>query len=96
MINTTIYCLLDPETFEVKYVGRTKHTIASRLSRHCAKSKGNNGGLCYWISTLKLKGLKPLIFALALVPEKQGSSFEKKWIQFYNDRGYYLFNLNNL
>lgn len=95
MRNTTIYCLLDPKTFEVKYVGRTTSTIEKRLSQHYSSTNKNNGCLCYWIKTLKNKGLKPLIFALEVVPDKKGGFFEKKWIKYYDKNGYYLFNLIN-
>lgn len=88
--------MLDPKTFEVKYVGRTKKTIKDRLIQHYYGCNKTNGCLYYWIKTLKTKGLKPLIFKLDVVPDKKGGLFEKKWIQYYEKNGYYLFNLNNL
>lgn len=37
-----VYVLSDPETFEVRYIGKTVRTLAERLRGHCSETKPGN------------------------------------------------------
>lgn len=56
----TIYELIDPETFEVRYVGLTTNTLDERFSQHCRGCESKHYHSARWIRTLKGKGLKPI------------------------------------
>lgn len=88
-----IYALVDPNTGQVKYIGRTKGTLKARLYQH-TKAK-DNGLKAYWIKKLKEKGKQPSIIELMQVASEQAGEMEKVFIQHYENKGFYLFNNNN-
>jgi len=59
---TKIYKLLDPDTKEVRYVGKTVQTLKKRLSGHITRSKYNRSAhVSCWIHSLIQNGKKPII-----------------------------------
>jgi hypothetical protein len=70
-----IYCLYDPYTLKIRYIGRTKCSLEKRLREHISKSKNylkntSNEQGSYkinWINSLLKIGLKPKIRLLTLV-----------------------------
>ena len=55
---TSIYCLVDPRTCEVRYVGKTVQPIESRITAHMRdKTKCHR---VHWLSELKSEGLRPV------------------------------------
>lgn len=93
MKRETIYCLTDPQTFEVKYVGRTTKDPAVRLKQHLSANNKGNGGLQHWINSLKKINKKPTINILEVVIPCHASQAEKKWLMYYDKKGIYLLNL---
>ena len=89
----TIYVLIDPKTKRVKYVGRTKMTLKQRLYAHIA-DKNHNGLKIYWIRKLSRKGLLPIIAQIEQCTSEEASDCETKWINYYEDSGEFLFNIN--
>jgi hypothetical protein len=59
---TKIYKLLDPDTHEVKYIGKTIQTLKKRLSGHITKAKYSRSSyVSCWIYSLLEVGKKPII-----------------------------------
>lgn len=56
-----IYVLIDPITSKIRYIGRTKCSLNTRLNGHLSKSKLKNNHKDYWIQSLLRKGLIPKI-----------------------------------
>lgn len=59
---TKIYRLIDPETKETRYVGKTNQFLSKRLSGHITKAKRNRTThVSCWIFSLLNKNMKPII-----------------------------------
>lgn len=58
-----IYCLYEPHTCKIRYVGRTKSDLKKRLREHISKAKNNysNSHKENWIRFLLKNGIKPKI-----------------------------------
>ena len=56
-----IYALIDPITCKIRYIGRTKGKLTTRLNGHISKAKNKNTHKDYWIQSLKNKKLKLII-----------------------------------
>lgn len=101
MKNVKIYCLYDPETCKIRYLGRTtKKNIKSRLIEHITKSKywkiyypnSKPSHKINWINSLLNKGLKPKIKLLTTISGWEESHiFEQNLINKYKIK----FNLTN-
>ena len=76
-----IYSLNDPETNEVRYVGKTVSPLHKRLSSHYRDKK--HSYKTHWISTLKEKNLKPIIKLIEICNENNWEEREKFWIAYY-------------
>lgn len=60
-----IYVLIDPISFKVRYIGRTKGSLSNRLSRHICDAKyqkyyRNTHKVC-WIKSLLVLNKRPII-----------------------------------
>ncbi len=71
----TIYALVDPQTHEVRYVGRTRETPEARLENHllCARicaRKGYAYPVYDWIRSLA--PAKPILVVLQRIEESAG------------------------
>lgn len=54
-MKATIYALVDPNTHQVRYVGRTRKTINQRLKHHIASAKSGVKSPVYdWIRSLQV------------------------------------------
>ena len=90
-----IYCLIDPLTLKVRYIGRTSKIILKRrLTEHVCKAVNKKRYSNYpnthkenWICSLNKKGLTPIIKQLTIV-EGWSESYilEKFLINKYKDR----------
>lgn len=76
-----IYALCDPETGEVRYVGRTDD-IKRRLAIHlsAARSSGPRTHCANWIRSLLLQGKEPDVDVLDYVPVDQAHHMEREYI----------------
>ena len=90
-MKTSIYTLTCPITNEIKYVGKTKCKLSTRLSYHCAVKVGNITKV-NWIRELKQKGLKPIIEELDLVDDNLSDFHERFWIHQLKNWGFILYN----
>ncbi len=80
--NISIYKLIDPETNEVRYVGKTIQKLSNRLASHISVSKKDTKkDYCHcWIKSLLFKGLSPII---KLIEETSDINRECYWINYY-------------
>jgi hypothetical protein len=86
---TFIYTLSDPETNEIRYIGKADD-LTRRLSGHLNDRKVSHKR--HWISSLKRRGLKPLIQVIEEVPIDSWGERERYWIDFYRTQGCHLTN----
>jgi len=91
---TIIYKLADPETHEVRYVGKTCKSIKERLKCHIATARRkNHRHVCCWINSLTKAGLSPEASEIETVPDDQDwVTRERFWISHYRDSGSRLTN----
>jgi hypothetical protein len=87
-----IYGLCDPQTGELKYIGKTCASLARRLSAHLNDVKR---GRVYiprhrWIASLHPD--TPEIFEIERVPSSQWQEAEQFWIAYFRSIGCILFN----
>lgn len=79
--STEIYALCEPDTGEVRYVGKTSCGAARRLREHISLSKNHRSHSYNWVRSLVARGLKPSSIILEVVePGGDWAYAEKKWI----------------
>lgn len=84
-MKTYIYILKHPETFEVKYVGKTnniKRRFAQHKSKKCLEKTGSKK-LASWILKLLSKNLLPIMEIIEECTDKWAER-EKYWISYYS------------
>jgi hypothetical protein len=79
-----IYSLKDPETNEIRYVGKTISPLYKRLSSHYRDK--NISYKTHWINSLKEKGVKPIIKIIEICDENNWEEREKYWISYYREK----------
>ncbi len=88
-----IYALSDPETGEVRYVGKTMNMQARHKGHRNEKSETHK---CHWIAALKRKGLNPIIEELERIEnssEREWHQAERFWISYLRFLGCRLCNI---
>jgi hypothetical protein len=90
-----IYALSDPETFKIRYIGKTIN-IKARLENHISRSKNfkTSRHVCNWIKSLLNKKLKPILTVIDTTDEENWVSKEMYWIKHFKDLGLKLCNHN--
>lgn len=58
---TKIYGLLDPESGDLRYIGKTVKTLRQRLRGHLFDSKKKSNHRERWVNSLLSRGLEPII-----------------------------------
>jgi hypothetical protein len=87
-----IYALIDPESQEVRYIGKTKNPNR-RISQHineCSRIRTHKNN---WILSLKNKKLKPIMTIIDEVESDEWVFFEQWYIQLFKSWGCNLTNL---
>jgi hypothetical protein len=76
-----IYGLCDPETGELRYVGRTDD-VRRRFAVHlsAARTSGHKSRCAAWIKSLLLQGKEPEVDVLDYVPADQAHHMEREYI----------------
>jgi len=88
---TEIYVLRD-ETRYLRYVGKTKQRLTSRLARHLKDAQnGRKTHKCNWIRSMLTNGFLPSITLIEEV-EGNGCKEERKWIKYLKNKGVDLVN----
>ena len=90
-----IYCLKDPITNEIKYIGKTWTILKERLRLHIATTKKSKKLTRKekWIKGLLFKKLKPLIKTLETVSIQDWRRKEISWIEKGKRKKWPLLNL---
>ena len=94
-----VYCLIDPITGKVRYVGHTHTTLSQRLKRHLDDWRDGKRDTCErkreWIAGLKKQGFRPFILMLHSVATKgEAVTFERQEIGQFIAEGCDLLNGN--
>lgn len=90
----TIYSLSNPADGIVRYVGRTKGELSTRLTQHCSEARTlrrKNKRTC-WIKSILKTGKRPEIKEVDTVHENEASFFEKHFIKLFKSFGAILVN----
>lgn len=88
-----IYCLSDPETGEIRYVGKTKDK-ANRFRNHLKEKR--RGWKSAWVQSLKNRGLEPVMEELERIENSDDTDWqhiEKFYISYFKFLGLNLTNL---
>lgn len=81
-----IYTINDPDTLEIKYIGKTIQSLKKRLSGHVTKSKYNRSThVSCWIYKLLKNNKKPIIKLLEECSSNNWAEREKYWISYYKN-----------
>lgn len=92
----TIYGLFDPETLELRYIGKT--TVGeARYRRHInPKTLDNNSYKVNWIKSIQSKGLQPVYEVLELANDMDHmNELEEFYIDYFKSLGCKLTNAQN-
>ena len=96
METVNIYGLIDPRTSQLRYVGKTNKSIATRLNGHLYDRKvGKTTRVGNWIKNLLSDDLKPDIILLETVTESEWVEAEIFWISYFKSLGSNLTNLTD-
>ena len=87
MEETFIYALVDPLTFEEKYVGKSNDPV-KRLKQHIKSGKNNKTHKEKWINSLLSIGLEPILCSLKKVSVNEYAYWEELYIKHfkYNEK----------
>lgn len=66
-MRVNIYVLIDPLSCKIRYIGRTKNGLNTRLIGHLSKSKNKQTHKDYWIQSILKVGLVPKIKLFKIV-----------------------------
>ena len=91
METTNIYILIDPETQQIRYVGKANN-ITQRYRAHLNRARKHQIHKLNWIKSLKEKGLKPIIEIIDVVPINDWIFWETYWIAQFKAWGFKLIN----
>lgn len=90
---TYIYALIDPDTQEVRYIGKSNNP-ENRLINHISMLDKNEYK-AEWIISLKERSKEPIVMILEEVQVSSWKASEKKWIKYYRNLGSNLTNLTH-
>jgi len=93
-MNYKIYTLADPDTKEVRYVGKTKKTLLHRLQQHIYESFRYKSYKASWIKSLLQEDKMPIIELLDETNE-DWQSLEVYWIAQMKSWGFHLVNMTD-
>lgn len=91
MLNTFIYCLLDPRDGATRYVGKANDPDV-RYKNHLNKAKDKETDKKKWVNELKQLGMKPILNVIASVPKNNWRFWEFIYVQAYKKIGCDLLN----
>lgn len=96
MKTTFIYTLSDPDTLEIRYVGKANN-IKYRLWSHIheAKKDSRNQRKCNWIKKLLAQNKMPIIEIVEEVSIESWKSSEIYWIAQFKAWGFRLINMTS-
>ena len=90
-MKVSIYSLSDPDTGEVRYVGKSID-VKRRFWTHCREQKNDNTHRARWIAKLLRQEKLPMLTVIEVVEEPAWQEAETKWIAYYRGLGCSLVN----
>ncbi len=89
-----LYKLIDPNTLQVRYIGKTEKQLVIRLMGHIREAgNGTKTHKCNWIrSLLKLGKIPHIRIIKRLTPQDDWRKFETYYIAKYRKLGHHLTN----
>lgn len=93
-VRTVIYTLSDPDTNEVRYVGKTVKTFPQRLQDHLYSVKKEHNYRSNWIKSILSRGKRPVIQYLDECSWDCSQALEIYWISQFKTWGFRLVNLS--
>jgi GIY-YIG catalytic domain len=84
---STIYALCEPETGEVRYIGKTRNLRKRQLQHLRPSSLERRSRRSSWLKNLLARGLQPMVCILQEVPVEQEDELERWWIAVYRPNG---------
>lgn len=93
MSTTFIYVLKEPDTGEIRYVGKADDP-ERRLYGHLRDAKRETNHKSNWIRLLFGRGLEPVLEIVDEVLEEYWQQWEVAWMEFYRAEGCNLVNTN--
>lgn len=91
MANVFIYALKDPDTGQIRYVGKAKNPT-QRLYAHLRGSHTENNYRVNWINFLRASGKRPELEVIDEVPEEYWRQIEAAYIEYFRECGCMLVN----
>jgi hypothetical protein len=91
-VTTFIYVLIDPETNEIRYVGKSDNP-RKRLDGHVYSNKDSNRHKLNWVRKLARNKLKPVMQVIEETPYELWKERECYWIAYYRAQGCILLNV---
>jgi hypothetical protein len=88
-----IYALLDPDTNDVRYIGKT-NDMSRRLYTHCRLDPKDNLKKVEWVASLKSNGKKPKMIVIEECTSDNWIEREKFWIAHYRSLSDSLLNIS--
>lgn len=89
----SIYALVEMDTLQFRYIGKTHKTIRARFSGHIAEAKsGGSTPKCQWIREMLEQGRSIGYAWLETVPYGVWPQAEAKWMNWARQEGYDLVN----
>jgi len=90
-MNTFIYALREPDTGEIRYIGKA-NDLQERLRMHVEHAYIEKNHRACWVRSLLEKGKKPIIEIVDEVSFEDWAALEAAYIQFYLEEGCRLVN----
>lgn len=88
MKEVKIYCLVDPSTHEICYVGVTVWPLQSRLNQHISEARRSTAThKLRWLRKLAKENLTPPILLLCVTNEANWMEAEIYWISYFKGLG---------
>jgi group I intron endonuclease len=91
-----IYCLIDPRTNLVRYIGKTVN-MRTRYSHHCSVYKNSQVSnlRANWLKGLLKEGLKPIMEVIEEIDDNRTDFWEQHYISLYRSWGFPLTNMTS-
>lgn len=90
-----IYCLKDPETENIRYIGFTSQPLAVRVRKHIDDAQRRDFRCARWIKSLRSRGLLPLAETIETGSGDGWAVAEQRWISHMRTIGCDLVNTTN-
>lgn len=94
-MRSSIYSLSDPRVGDVRYVGKTKRKLGSRVSQHIYLCSKHRNRLYDWLLSLKRDGIRPVVQELQSCEGDSWREAECQWISYFRSIGANLVNASD-